>query len=73
MTTAINRSTRVGLITDQTGPLSFMGMANVNVANMSTPATQSRTTPRATRPSTAWPSPPAASTAATPRAPPTAA
>ena len=25
---------RVGLITDQTGPLSFMGIANVNVANM---------------------------------------
>ena len=31
MTTAINRSARVGLITDQTGPLSFMGIANVNV------------------------------------------
>jgi hypothetical protein len=40
----------------------------------STPATRSRTTPRATRPSTAWPSPPAAaSTAAPPAAPPTAA
>src|SRR6266571_3869861 len=34
MTTAINRPARVGLITDQTGPLSFMGIANVNVANM---------------------------------------
>jgi ABC-type branched-subunit amino acid transport system substrate-binding protein len=34
MTTASNRPTRVGLITDQTGALSFMGIANVNVANM---------------------------------------
>src|SRR5712691_228505 len=34
MTTAINRPARVGLVTDQTGPLSFMGIANVNVANM---------------------------------------
>src|SRR3979409_1850930 len=34
MTTAINRPARVGLITDQTGALSFMGIANVNVANM---------------------------------------
>ena len=34
MTTPINRSARVGLITDQTGPLSFMGIANVNVAKM---------------------------------------
>jgi len=30
----INRPARVGLITDQTGPLSFMGIANVNVAKM---------------------------------------
>src|SRR3954468_10236938 len=30
----INRPARVGLITDQTGPLSFMGVANVNVAKM---------------------------------------
>ena len=34
MTTAINRPARVGLITDQTGPLSFMGIANVNIAKM---------------------------------------
>ena len=34
MTSAINRSARVGLITDQTGALSFMGIANVNVAKM---------------------------------------
>ncbi len=34
MTTAINRPARVGLITDQTGALSFMGIANVNVAKM---------------------------------------
>src|SRR3954470_18148833 len=34
MTTAINRPARVGVITDQTGPLSFMGIANVNVARM---------------------------------------
>src|SRR5436190_13537301 len=34
MTNAINRPARVGLITDRTGPLSFMGIANVNVANM---------------------------------------
>src|SRR5262245_55535261 len=32
--TAINRPARVGLITDQTGALSFMGIANVNVAKM---------------------------------------
>src|SRR5256885_73407 len=32
--TTINRSARVGVITDQTGPLSFMGIANVNVAKM---------------------------------------
>ena len=30
----INRPARVGLITDQTGPLSFMGVANANVAKM---------------------------------------
>ena len=34
MTTAINRPARVGLITDQTGALSFMGIANANVAKM---------------------------------------
>ena len=34
MTTAINRPARVGLITDQTGALSFMGIANVNIAKM---------------------------------------
>ena len=34
MSTAINRPARVGLITDQTGALSFMGIANVNVAKM---------------------------------------
>src|SRR5439155_13682802 len=34
MTTAINRPARVGLITDQTGALSFMGIANVNVAKL---------------------------------------
>ena len=34
MTSAINRSARVGLVTDQTGALSFMGIANVNVATM---------------------------------------
>src|SRR2546430_8490296 len=34
MTTAINRPSRVGLITDQTGALSFMGIANVNVAKL---------------------------------------
>ena len=32
----INRPARVGLITDQTGALSFMGIANVNVAKMVT-------------------------------------
>src|SRR5205085_3759451 len=32
--TTINRSARVGVITDQTGALSFMGIANVNVAKM---------------------------------------
>ncbi len=34
MATAINRPARVGLITDQTGALSFMGIANVNVAKL---------------------------------------
>jgi len=34
MTTAISRPARVGLITDQTGALSFMGIANVNLAKM---------------------------------------
>ena len=32
--TAISRPARIGLITDQTGALSFMGIANVNVAKM---------------------------------------
>src|SRR5437879_2791265 len=32
--TTINRPARVGMITDQTGALSFMGIANVNVAKM---------------------------------------
>src|SRR5437016_8037082 len=34
MTNPINRPARVGIITDQTGALSFMGTANVNVAKM---------------------------------------
>jgi ABC-type branched-subunit amino acid transport system substrate-binding protein len=34
MTASTGRSARVGIITDQTGPLSFMGVANTNVANM---------------------------------------
>ena len=34
MTSAINRSARVGLVTDQSGALSFMGIANINVATM---------------------------------------
>ena len=34
MNTAINRSARVGIITDQTGAISFMGIANTNVAKM---------------------------------------
>ena len=34
MTNANNRPARVGLITDQTGALSFMGIANANVAKM---------------------------------------
>ena len=32
--TANGRSIKVGVITDQTGPLSFMGIANANVASM---------------------------------------
>jgi ABC-type branched-subunit amino acid transport system substrate-binding protein len=34
MTTSTHRPARVGVITDQTGPLSFMGIANANVATM---------------------------------------
>jgi branched-chain amino acid transport system substrate-binding protein len=34
MSSTIDRAARVGVITDQTGPLSFMGIANVNVARM---------------------------------------
>jgi ABC-type branched-subunit amino acid transport system substrate-binding protein len=34
MTNASDRSARVGLITDQSGALSFMGIANANVARM---------------------------------------
>jgi ABC-type branched-subunit amino acid transport system substrate-binding protein len=34
MTSTIDRPARVGVITDETGPLSFMGIANVNVARM---------------------------------------
>jgi ABC-type branched-subunit amino acid transport system substrate-binding protein len=34
MATSGNRPARVGIITDQTGPLSFMGIANTNVAKM---------------------------------------
>src|ERR1700758_1773022 len=34
MTSTIDRPARVGIITDQTGALSFMGIANVNVARM---------------------------------------
>jgi branched-chain amino acid transport system substrate-binding protein len=34
MTTNSNRPARVGLVTDQSGPLSFMGIANANVAKM---------------------------------------
>ena len=33
-TTSLSRSIKVGIITDQTGPLSFLGMANANVAKM---------------------------------------
>ena len=34
MTTATDRPARVGVVTDQTGALSFMGIANANVATM---------------------------------------
>ena len=34
MTRSLNRPARVGLITDQTGALSFMGIANVNLTGM---------------------------------------
>jgi branched-chain amino acid transport system substrate-binding protein len=34
MASTLDRSARVGLITDQTGALSFMGIANANVARM---------------------------------------
>ena len=34
MTTNTNRPARVGVVTDQSGPLSFMGIANANVAKM---------------------------------------
>src|SRR4051794_15857727 len=34
MTSPLDRPARVGIITDQTGALSFMGIANVNVARM---------------------------------------
>src|SRR3954452_16593185 len=34
MTTSTGRPARVGIITDQTGPLSFMGIANTNTATM---------------------------------------
>jgi ABC-type branched-subunit amino acid transport system substrate-binding protein len=34
MTTSLHRPARVGVVTDQTGPLSFMGIANANVARM---------------------------------------
>src|SRR5881275_724095 len=34
MTSSLDRPARVGLITDQTGALSFMGIANTNVAQM---------------------------------------
>ncbi len=34
MTTSISRPARVSVITDQTGALSFMGIANANVAKM---------------------------------------
>src|SRR5437773_6658312 len=33
-TTSGGRSIKVGVITDQTGPLSFLGIANANVAKM---------------------------------------
>src|SRR3954468_7908667 len=34
MTTNSNRAARVGIVTDQSGALSFMGIANANVAKM---------------------------------------
>src|SRR5256885_12344821 len=34
MTSTLDRPARIGLITDQTGALSFMGIANTNVARM---------------------------------------
>src|SRR5215210_3445805 len=34
MATSTGRPARVGIVTDQTGPLSFMGVANANVATM---------------------------------------
>lgn len=34
MTSTIDRPARIGVVTDQTGALSFMGIANVNVARM---------------------------------------
>jgi ABC-type branched-subunit amino acid transport system substrate-binding protein len=34
MTTNSNRPARVGVVTDQSGPLSFMGIANANLAKM---------------------------------------
>ena len=33
-TPSVGRSIKVGVITDQTGPLSFLGIANANVAKM---------------------------------------
>ncbi len=41
MTSLISRPARVGLITDQTGALSFMGVAKVNLAKMVTERTRS--------------------------------
>ncbi len=32
--TSVGRSIKVGVITDQTGALSFLGIANANVAQM---------------------------------------
>src|SRR5512143_2120708 len=34
MATTADRPARVGIITDQTGPLQFMGVANANVARL---------------------------------------
>ena len=42
MTSLISRPARVGLITDQTGALSFMGIANVNLAKMVTDGINAR-------------------------------